>query len=188
MRVEMQHESRSLRTRRRPAVDAQRLAVVFVPRVRRRPGASRDDQLRRPHLRSRPRQRHRAAGQHPVREPGRDLQRPERLRLRQADGDSRLRPFGDDWGRAVPTSRRVGTPAKLVATFTAPQRDVGAWVGYSYKLTEPLGVRLTAFDANDAIVGTDDATLPGELEPDADSDPPGGEGAAAADRQARRSR
>ena len=55
--------------------------------------------------------------------------------------------------------------AKLVATFTSPQRDVGVWVGNSYKLTEPLGVRLTAFDANDTIVGTDNATLPANSSP-----------------------
>ena len=39
------------------------------------------------------------------------------------------------------------------------------WVGFSGALVEPLGVRLTAFNAASGVVGTDDATLPAEREP-----------------------
>ena len=51
------------------------------------------------------------------------------------------------------------------ADFTTPQRTVGAWVGFSGPLVEPLGVRLTAFDAASGVVGTDDATLPANASP-----------------------
>ncbi len=71
------------------------------------------------------------------------------------------------------------------ADFTTPQRRVGVWVGFSGALVEPLGVRLTAFNAASGVVGTDNATLPANAEPDPDSDAARGRRAAGADRQAR---
>ena len=55
--------------------------------------------------------------------------------------------------------------APVRATFTVPQRRVGAWVGFSGPLVEPLGVRLTAFDGSSTVIGTDDATLPANSTP-----------------------
>jgi hypothetical protein len=48
----------------------------------------------------------------------------------------------------------------VAATFTTPQRSIGAWVGFSSTPTPPLAVRLTGFDAASNVVATADATLP----------------------------
>lgn len=48
----------------------------------------------------------------------------------------------------------------VTATFTAAQQSVRVWVGVAGHVVEQMGVRLTAFDAGSAVVGTADATLP----------------------------
>ena len=48
--------------------------------------------------------------------------------------------------------------APLSAGFGTPQTHVKAWVGFSYPLPQPLGVRLTAFNDSTAV-GTAEATL-----------------------------
>ena len=48
----------------------------------------------------------------------------------------------------------------IVASFTAGQRTVSIRVGPSFPSPQPIGVRLTAFDAAHVSVGTADATLP----------------------------
>jgi IPT/TIG domain/FG-GAP repeat len=45
------------------------------------------------------------------------------------------------------------------ATFSAPQKLVRVWVGFSFKLDAPLQVRLTAY-AGASVAGTASATLP----------------------------
>jgi hypothetical protein len=47
----------------------------------------------------------------------------------------------------------------IQATFSAPQKLVRVWVGFSFKLDAPLQVRLTAY-AGATVVGTANATLP----------------------------
>lgn len=44
--------------------------------------------------------------------------------------------------------------------FTTAQRTARVWVGFAGPLVEAAGVRLTAFDASSAVVGTADVTLP----------------------------
>lgn len=51
------------------------------------------------------------------------------------------------------------------ALFTAPQERVTVWVGFSFPLNSPLGVRLTGFNGSGAVVGTDDETLPANPNP-----------------------
>ena len=53
----------------------------------------------------------------------------------------------------------------VAATFTAAQRMVRVWVGFSAPLSAPLGVRLTAFSEGGTAVGTADATLPPNASP-----------------------
>ena len=48
----------------------------------------------------------------------------------------------------------------IVASFTAGQRTISIRVGLSFPSPQPIGVRLTAFDAAHVSVGTADATLP----------------------------
>ncbi len=48
----------------------------------------------------------------------------------------------------------------IAASFTAGQRTVSIRVGLSFPSPQPIGVRLTAFDAAHVSVGTADATLP----------------------------
>ena len=50
--------------------------------------------------------------------------------------------------------------APIEASFTAGQQSVKVWVGFDGELSEPLGVRLTGYDAASAVVATADATLP----------------------------
>ena len=53
----------------------------------------------------------------------------------------------------------------VTVTFTAAQKSVRVWVGIAGPLGEQTGVRLTAFDAGSAVVGTADATLPPNANP-----------------------
>ena len=46
------------------------------------------------------------------------------------------------------------------ASFTTGQLHVKAWVGYSFALSSPVVVRMTAFDAGHVSVGTSQVTLP----------------------------
>jgi hypothetical protein len=46
------------------------------------------------------------------------------------------------------------------ADFTTAQRTVGVWVGHTGTFQDPVGVRLTGFDASSNVIGTADATLP----------------------------
>ncbi len=55
--------------------------------------------------------------------------------------------------------------APVAATFTAPQQHVKAWVGFSSALGAPYDVRLTAYNASNAVVGTANATLPARTSP-----------------------
>jgi hypothetical protein len=48
----------------------------------------------------------------------------------------------------------------VIASFTTAQLSVRVWVGASYALAQPLGVRLTAFNAAHVSVGTANVTLP----------------------------
>jgi hypothetical protein len=48
----------------------------------------------------------------------------------------------------------------VAATFTAAQRMVRVWVGFSSPLTQPVQVQLQALGAGSALVGTASATLP----------------------------
>lgn len=55
--------------------------------------------------------------------------------------------------------------APVGVSFTSAQRNVKVWVGFSYPLNAPLGVRLTAYDSASAVVGTATATLPANPKP-----------------------
>jgi hypothetical protein len=80
-------------------------------------------------------------------------------------------------GAAIPGFAHSGTAAvepcfavefctsPVTAVFTAGQESVRVWVGFAGPLVEPVGVRLTAFDAGSAVVGTADATLPASANP-----------------------
>ncbi len=48
----------------------------------------------------------------------------------------------------------------ITATFTAAQRSVQVWVGYSRRHDNPIPIRLTAYNASNAVVRTKDVTLP----------------------------
>jgi hypothetical protein len=47
----------------------------------------------------------------------------------------------------------------ITANFTSAQRTVKVWVGASFPVSQPLHVRLTAFNANHVSVGSADVTL-----------------------------
>lgn len=48
----------------------------------------------------------------------------------------------------------------ITASFTTGQQQVKVWVGFAFALPQPLTVRLTAFDAGHASVGSAEVTLP----------------------------
>ena len=50
------------------------------------------------------------------------------------------------------------------ATFAAPQRSVCAWVGFSFRLDEPVRVQLQAL-SNGAVIGVAGTTLPARTSP-----------------------
>lgn len=53
----------------------------------------------------------------------------------------------------------------VTAAFSAPQRTVCVWVGFSFRLDNPVQVRLTALDAGSSVVGTATAMLPANSVP-----------------------
>jgi VCBS repeat protein len=55
--------------------------------------------------------------------------------------------------------------APVRADFSTAQRLVRVWVGFSYPLNEPLGVRMTAYNEAGTAVGTAQATLPASTKP-----------------------
>ena len=80
-------------------------------------------------------------------------------------------------GSAIPGFARSGTVAiehcvgvefcttPIRATFSAPQRLVRLYVGFSFQLNQPLQVQLRALDAQAAVVGTATTTLPARPTP-----------------------
>ncbi len=80
-------------------------------------------------------------------------------------------------GSAIPGFARSGTVAiehcvgvefcttPIRATFSAPQRLVRVYVGFSFQLNQPLQVQLRALNAQLAVVGTATATLPARATP-----------------------
>ena len=55
--------------------------------------------------------------------------------------------------------------APVRADFTTPQNTAGAWVGFTSPLSDPLTVRLSAFDASNTQIATTSATLPANSVP-----------------------
>ena len=51
----------------------------------------------------------------------------------------------------------------ITANFTSAQQNVKVWVGASFPVSQPIDVRLTAFDASHVSVGTADVTLPANI-------------------------
>ena len=78
-----------------------------------------------------------------------------------AKGSSALPGFAHSGTVAVePCVATEFCSSPVTASFTTGQTSVKVWVGFSSALSQALPVRLTAFDAGNAVVGTADATLP----------------------------